>query len=79
MVSLTGLFRNTTRPPEDTFLRGTDPRSGQELRPETPMQMRHEGSSHAALTSTVRIAGKLTVKADDRSGVVARAFFRKPH
>jgi hypothetical protein len=31
--------------------------------PETPMQMRHEGSSHAALTSTVRIAGK---KADDR-------------
>ena len=42
--------------------------------PETPMQMRHEGSSHAALTSTVRIAGK---KADDRFHRY-NAFSRRP-
>jgi hypothetical protein len=28
--------------------------------------MRHEGSPHVALTSTVGTAAKLTVKADDR-------------
>jgi hypothetical protein len=34
--------------------------------PETPLEMQHDGSPHVALTSTVGIAAKLTVKADDR-------------
>jgi hypothetical protein len=34
--------------------------------PKTPLEMRHDGSPYAALTSTVGAAAKLTVKADDR-------------
>jgi hypothetical protein len=33
--------------------------------PDTPLEMRHEGSPPAALTSKAGIAAKLTVKADD--------------
>jgi hypothetical protein len=34
--------------------------------PETRLEMRHDGSAHAALTSTVGAAAKLTVQGDER-------------